>query len=82
WYAVHNGTCNLLMADGSVKQLSDQNGDGYLNPGFPVGAGGTIPYATAKEQVGYTDGLCEINSFEVFTGVFLNNNANPKIGFE
>ena len=27
---------NILMADGSVKQMSDENGDGFLNPGFPI----------------------------------------------
>lgn len=31
---VHNGVCNLLMADGSVQSIRDDNGDGYLNNGF------------------------------------------------
>jgi prepilin-type processing-associated H-X9-DG protein len=43
WGAVHAGTCNVLMADGSVKSFTDQDGDGYLNPGFPVTTAGTSP---------------------------------------
>lgn len=33
---LHRGVCNVLMADGSVKQLYDANGDGFLNNGFPA----------------------------------------------
>ena len=36
WFAIHSGGCNILMGDGSVKLFNDDNGDGYLNPGFPV----------------------------------------------
>jgi prepilin-type processing-associated H-X9-DG protein len=36
---VHQGTCNLLMADGSVQNFADQNDDGVLNNGFPTGHG-------------------------------------------
>ena len=82
WFAVHNGTCNLLMADGSVKQLQDRNNDGYLNPGFPVTTSSGIGITELKQQAGYIDGTVEINSFEVFTGVFLNSGANPKLSFE
>lgn len=39
WFAVHRGTMNLLMADGSVKTITDLNGDGFLNPGFPIAQG-------------------------------------------
>ena len=37
---VHRGSCNVLMADGSVRRLHDQNGDGLLNNGFSAGLGG------------------------------------------
>ena len=69
WYAVHRGSCNLLMADGSVKTLFDTNGDNFYNPGFD---------ATNMTSVrdGYTAGPCEINSFDVFCGVWL---ADPKL---
>ncbi len=66
WYAVHRGGCNLLMADGSVRTLFDTNGDKFLNPGFN---------ATGMSAVtdGYTEGPCEINSFEVFCGTWLTD---------
>ena len=36
--AVHRGTCNILFADGGVRDVSDNNGDGLLNNGFPAAA--------------------------------------------
>ncbi|MGA2034587.1 MAG: DUF1559 domain-containing protein [Thermoguttaceae bacterium] len=33
---VHRGIANVLFADGSVRTLSDNNNDGYLNDGFPT----------------------------------------------
>ena len=37
---VHRGLCNVLMADGGVRSLSDEDGDGFLNNGFLPSAGG------------------------------------------
>ena len=37
---VHRKTCNVLFGDGSVRAVSDTNGDGQLNNGFPAGVGG------------------------------------------
>jgi prepilin-type processing-associated H-X9-DG protein len=37
--ALHRGACNVLFADGSVRALKDENGDGYLNNGFAAIAG-------------------------------------------
>jgi len=56
------------MADGSVKTLFDTNGDKFLNPGFN---------ASGMTSVGdgFTEGPCEINSFEVFCGTFLSDPA-------
>ncbi|WP_255712878.1 DUF1559 family PulG-like putative transporter [Rhodopirellula halodulae] len=31
----HSGVCHVLMADGSVRGLYDENGDGFINNGFP-----------------------------------------------
>jgi prepilin-type N-terminal cleavage/methylation domain-containing protein/prepilin-type processing-associated H-X9-DG protein len=75
WYAWHRGQCNVLMADGSVKTLIDRNGDGFLNPGFPAGAG-------AISNDGYASGECEINNFEVFCGTFLSRDLILKEKFE
>lgn len=68
WAPVHRGSCNLLMADGSVKSVKDLNGDGFLNPGFPVEPGDD----PAANKVGYLDGTTEISSYEVFSGPYLH----------
>lgn len=75
WFAVHGNQANILMADGSVKELTDLNGDRYFNPGFPVTTG-----STATD--GYADNVCEINAFEVFTGVILNAEVITKTNYE
>lgn len=77
WYAVHGDQANVLMADGSVKTMTDLNGDRFFNPGFPV-EGIADPAAT----VGYIDGTVELNAFEIFTGVFLNTEQIKKQNFE
>jgi prepilin-type N-terminal cleavage/methylation domain-containing protein/prepilin-type processing-associated H-X9-DG protein len=74
WFALHgggrNGSCNILMADGSVKEFSDTNGDKYLNPGFPVPSGlSEQQYAT----IGYTDATVELPPGEIFSGVFIQD---------
>lgn len=77
WFCVHGGggqpSCNILMADGSVKSISDLNGDGYLNPGFPVVGG--------DENDGYRDGTVELASFEVYSGATLER-LDAKPNFE
>ncbi len=80
WFAVHGGgkssSCNILMADGSVKSFNDKNNDGYLNPGFPIPSGLTeaqylgLGYR-APTQSG-PDGI-ELPPTEIFSGVFLQN---------
>ena len=75
WFAVHRGTCNLLMADGSVKAITDLNGDGFLNPGFPVDSA-LDSRDTLSTAVGYVDGTVELAGFEVFSGVLLRGNSS------
>ena len=53
---VHNGTCNVLMADGSVQMVFDANGDGLLNNGFP-----------ASTTSGFEDDAVEIGPKDVFS---------------
>jgi hypothetical protein len=69
------------MADGSVRQLSDLNGDGFFNPGFPVDTSLGTQEDRARE-IGYVDGLCEINPFECFCGPLLRVQGYAKGAFE
>ena len=75
FFAVHGSQCNVLMADGSVKAIDDQNGDGFLNPGFPVNSSVNTALAST---VGYTDGVCETNHFETFFGIELSSSFQEK----
>jgi prepilin-type N-terminal cleavage/methylation domain-containing protein/prepilin-type processing-associated H-X9-DG protein len=80
-FAIHGGgakgaTCNVLMADGSVKTFIDSNGDQYINPGFPVNAA-SITGATA-DQIGYTDNQIEAQRADMFSGVFLGKLTKGK----
>ena len=73
FYANHEGNANILYADGSVRQIHDANGDGYINPGFAVDA----DFATT-EATGYLDGKCEVNPWDLFPGTFLNQDLPIK----
>jgi prepilin-type N-terminal cleavage/methylation domain-containing protein/prepilin-type processing-associated H-X9-DG protein len=53
---VHNEGCNILMADGSVQTLYDNNDDGFLNNGFPASA-----------TSGFADETIEISPKDVFS---------------
>lgn len=78
WMAVHGDVLNLLMADGSVKSVTDINGDGFLNPGFPVNSSGGATREELAAQCGYTDGVVEISAFDVFSGTWLRNAGTTK----
>ncbi len=80
WFSVHGPSANVLMADGSVRALSDSNGDGYFNPGFIQSSGTTR--ADRNRDNGYVDGAIEVNWLEVFSGVVLNSEVATKGGFE
>jgi prepilin-type processing-associated H-X9-DG protein len=83
WFAHHNGTCNILMADGSVKQFSDQNNDGYLNPGFAGFTDNGDDVIDDGEPGSPTtlfeEGPVELPVAEIFSGVFLVNPAQGKL---
>lgn len=77
WFAIHRGVCNILMADGSVQSFADQNGDMFLNPGFPVAAGLTdADYAA----IGYRDSTVELHPARIFSGIFLEGVSAAKSG--
>ena len=80
WFSVHGPAANVLMADGSVRALSDANGDGYFNPGFIQASGATR--AERNRDNGYVDGAVEVNWLEVFSGIVLNGEVATKGGFE
>jgi prepilin-type N-terminal cleavage/methylation domain-containing protein/prepilin-type processing-associated H-X9-DG protein len=74
WYAIHGGgnkaACNILFADGSIKTFTDQNGDRFLNPGFPVPDNLTDEdYA----RIGYRGPEVELPPGQVFSGIFIIN---------
>ena len=69
WFAIHQGSCNILMGDGSVKIFSDINGDGFLNPGFGV----TGLADTEISNVGYADDILEMARDRFFAGLFIND---------
>jgi prepilin-type N-terminal cleavage/methylation domain-containing protein/prepilin-type processing-associated H-X9-DG protein len=71
WYSVHAGSCNLLMADGSVKVFYDSNGDGFLNPGFQVPTTGLSE--ADYLAIGYRDGNVEMAKDQFFGGLFLDD---------
>lgn len=64
WAPVHGDRANVLMSDGSVKPITDANGDGFFNPGFAV-------TSSIAETTSYVDGTVEVNAFELYTGTFL-----------
>ena len=69
WFAVHQGSANILMADGSVKIFYDNNSDGFLNPGFAV----TGLTATTVDAVGYADSTLEMARDDFFAGIFIDD---------
>jgi prepilin-type processing-associated H-X9-DG protein len=83
WYAVHGSgnklSCNVLMADGSVKEFSDTNGDKYLNPGFPIPSGLTDAQIAG---IGYADSTVELHPKDIFSGIFLTADFGKTADFE
>ncbi len=47
--ALHQGTVNVLMADGSISRLTDRNNDGFINNGFDESSGGGPVFWTSSE---------------------------------
>ena len=66
------GSCNVLFADGSVKTFVDQNGDGFLNPGFDIITNNPPGTTTDFTGTGYSDNLVELPAAQIFSGIFLN----------
>lgn len=83
WFAVHGGgsggTCNILFADGSVREFYDENRDKFLNPGFQIPK--TLTEAEYN-QLGYRDGTVELPRGDIFNGLFLNSAQTKNSNFE
>lgn len=67
------GSANVLFADGSVKSFTDQNGDGFLNPGFDVTTNNSP--GSDMSSIGYSDNLVELAPAMIFSGVFLTKQS-------
>ena len=83
WMALHGSgnklTCNILMADGSVKEFADLNGDKYLNPGFPIP---TDLQPADYAGIGYRDDTIELHPSQIFSGIFLTPDVVKSKDFE
>jgi prepilin-type processing-associated H-X9-DG protein len=80
WYAVHGGgstaSCNILMADGSVREFFDGNNDKFLNPGFPVPPPEDSTAGLTEQdyaEIGYRGPERELAPAEMFSGIFLQH---------
>jgi len=78
FFAIHGGgrssSCNVLMADGSVKEFSDRNNDKFFNPGFQIPQG---LLDSDYQKIGYFPDTApdqqELPPGEIFSGVMLQN---------
>ena len=73
---VHANYANCLMADGSVKELNDLNGERFFNSSFLVTPNFDV------ETDGYTSNVCEVDFRDVFFGVSLSTATITKGVFE
>ncbi len=75
-FAVHGGSkggsCNMLFADGSVREYYDTNKDKFLNPGFQIS---TALNDTNNESIGYLNGPTELPMNQVWNGIGLQSFA-------
>lgn len=71
-FAVHGGSkggsCNMLFADGSVREYYDTNKDKFLNPGFIID---TVLTSTTNGSIGYLNGPTELPMGGVWNGIQL-----------
>ena len=73
-FAVHGGSkggsCNMLFADGSVREYFDVNKDKFLNPGFQIDSSLT---AATNGSIGYLSGPTELPMNAVWSGINLQD---------
>jgi prepilin-type N-terminal cleavage/methylation domain-containing protein len=76
-----NKSCNVLFADSATKTIYDQNGDGYLNPGFPIDTDSNDP-DTLAGGIGYSNRRCEVGPATMYSGPWLDLSFIRKDNFE
>lgn len=69
----HMGTAHVLMADGSVQVLVDQNQDGFINNGFD---GPNEPGVPANKRAFWTDSNIEAEDLKLASYYSLNSKGN------
>jgi hypothetical protein len=80
WRCHHQGVCNILVADGSVREFRDVNQDGLLNPGFPISSQQTPPSRPAQAgDIGYANAREDLPRGRIFSGIKYKNIAQSKI---
>ncbi len=62
---VHRGSCNILFADGGVRSIDDENGDGFLNNGFPATGAGSFADDTVEMPLKDCASLYSLNAVEM-----------------
>jgi prepilin-type N-terminal cleavage/methylation domain-containing protein len=77
WAAVHARAAEVMMADGSVREIIDSNGDGFFNPGVPAD-----PATATVAGDGWDDDIVEINNYEVYCGATITVTLFEKANFE
>ena len=77
----HLGSCNFLMADGSVRAFADRNGDNLLNPGFPADSEESVAATTGAGGAifahGYADATEDLPRTQVFSGLKIRAVPRP-----
>jgi prepilin-type N-terminal cleavage/methylation domain-containing protein len=76
-----NKSCNVLFADSATKTIYDTNGDGYLNPGFPIDTASYTDDQLAS-TIGYTNRRCEVGPATMYSGPWLDLTFIKKENFE
>jgi prepilin-type processing-associated H-X9-DG protein len=75
-HCYHSGSCNILMADGSVREFGDADGDGLLNPGFPIDDARFVTIRADTREIpsgGFTGPAEDLPRQDVFSGLFIDN---------
>lgn len=72
-HGVSNKTCNMLMADISVRTFVDRNKDGYINNGFDPAL------YTGQGGIGYTSNDLEVEPTDLYSGYTLRVNLKGNL---